>query len=414
MKFDYVSGDEREALYNEVWAEPMIIVAKRYGMSDNGLRKHCKKLGIPLPTSGYWAKLKAGKNVAKTPLPGVYGILKRHVHNYVIKFKMDLKNLNDDELVSDKELNLLSQDTIKYIQEKCSKIQVKSQLRNPHQLILDHKEEIIYRKKRDKQLKQASFNSNYYATVKSKYRENEPILPIYVSDSNINRAYRIMDALINTLDNMEGRIQVTREADKDIGGFIILHTIFYFELRDEIKKGNAKRGADEAVRKLICTIKAQGWFNQSLIHNFRYKDTDDEPLELQLGKMIYQMFAVANRFRAIDEMDDRKQEREWEEQKRKRHLEQMRQGELEEVRLLEQVISDWDKAQKIKLFADSMEKALEEVEDEDKKEKIVKWIKWIRNKADWLDPLVAKHDDLLGKNKHIFDRIIEDDIEQSK
>jgi hypothetical protein len=217
---------------------------------------------------------------------------------------------------------------------------VKNQLRNPHQLILDHKEEIIYRKKRDKELKQASFNSNYYTTVKSKYRENEPILPIYVSDSNINRAYRIMDALINILGDMEGRIRVTREGDRDIGGFILLHTIFYFELRDEIKKGNAKGGTDEPARKLICIIKAQGWFNQSLIHNFQYKDTDDEALELQLGKMIYQVFAIANRFRAIDVMDHRKQEREWEEQKRKRHLEQMRRGELEKVRILEQVISD--------------------------------------------------------------------------
>lgn len=410
MKFDYVSGDEREALYNEVWGEPMVTVAQRYGMSDNGLRKHCKKLGIPLPTSGYWAKLKAGKNVAKTPLPEVHGILKRHVHSYVIKLKTDLKNLNDDELVNDKELNLLSEDTIKYIQDKCSKIKVKNQLRNPNQLIVDHREEIIYRKKRDKELKQASFNSNYYATVKSKYRDNEPILPIYVSDSNINRAYRIIDSLISTLDDMEGRIQVAKEADKDIGGFIILHTIFYFEIRDEIKKGKAKGGATEPVENLLITVRAQGWFNNSLINNFQYKDTNDEPLEMQLGKMVYQMFVIANRFRAIDELEDRKQEREWEEEKRKRRLEQMRKGELEEVKLLEQVILDWDKAQKIKLFADSMERELEQVNDKEKKQKIAKWIEWARNKADWLDPLVSNYDDLLGKNKHIFDRIIDEDI----
>jgi hypothetical protein len=410
MNFNYVSGDEREALYNEVWSEPVITVAKRYGMSDNGLRKHCKKLVIPLPTSGYWAKIKAGKNAAKAPLPEVYGILKRYVHSYVIKLKTDLKNLNDDELVIDKDLNLLSEDTVKYIEEKCSKIQVKNQLRNPHQLIVDHKEETIYRKKRDRELNKASFNSNYYATVKSKYRENEPILPIYVSDSNINRAYRIIDALINTLDDMEGRIQVTKEDGKDIGGFIILNTIFYFEIIDEIKKGKIKGEGNEPVRNLFITVKAQSWFDKSLNQNIQYKDTVDEPLELQLGKMVYQMFVIANRFRAIDEVEDRKQEREWEEQKRKQRLEQMRKGELEEVRSLEQVISDWDKAQKIKLFADSMEKALGRVNDEEKKQKIVKWIEWVRNKADWLDPLEAKYDDLLGKNKHIFDRIIDGDI----
>ncbi|AJA48477.1 hypothetical protein CPAST_c24070 [Clostridium pasteurianum DSM 525 = ATCC 6013] len=39
MDFKYVSGDEREALYNEVWAEPMTIVAKRYNMSHKSITK---------------------------------------------------------------------------------------------------------------------------------------------------------------------------------------------------------------------------------------------------------------------------------------------------------------------------------------------------------------------------------------
>ena len=42
-------------------------------------------------------------------------------------------------------------------------------------------------------------------------------------------------------------------------------------------------------------------------------------------------------------------------------------------------------------------------------EKILKWIEWSRNKADWLDPLIAKEDKLLGENKHIFDIIAEDE-----
>ncbi len=29
MDFKYVSGDERETLYNEVWTEPVTTVAKR-------------------------------------------------------------------------------------------------------------------------------------------------------------------------------------------------------------------------------------------------------------------------------------------------------------------------------------------------------------------------------------------------
>jgi hypothetical protein len=48
---------ERHALYAEIWAEPMTSVAKRYGLSDVGLRKICLKLDVPLPPRGYWARL---------------------------------------------------------------------------------------------------------------------------------------------------------------------------------------------------------------------------------------------------------------------------------------------------------------------------------------------------------------------
>jgi hypothetical protein len=60
---------EREALYAEVWTDPVSTVSKRYRLSDNGLRKICKKLGVPLPPIGYWAKLRSGQKVRKLTLP---------------------------------------------------------------------------------------------------------------------------------------------------------------------------------------------------------------------------------------------------------------------------------------------------------------------------------------------------------
>ncbi|MBU3198768.1 hypothetical protein LL037_16550 [Clostridium estertheticum] len=83
---------------------------------------------------------------------------------------------------------------------------------------------------------------------------------------------------------------------------------------------------------------------------------------------------------------------------------------MEEVKFLEQAVSDWNKAQMIRMFAEDMEKELSKVVDNAKKEKILRWLEWSRNKADWLDPLTAKEDELLGKSKHIFDIINEDNI----
>ena len=44
---------------------------QRYGLSDVGLVKICKKLCIPVPGRGYWAKLKAGRPMQKAPLPAL-------------------------------------------------------------------------------------------------------------------------------------------------------------------------------------------------------------------------------------------------------------------------------------------------------------------------------------------------------
>jgi hypothetical protein len=59
----------RDVLYEEVWEEPMQRLAAKYGISDVGLAKACRKLRVPLPGLGYWAKKAAGKKVPKRPAP---------------------------------------------------------------------------------------------------------------------------------------------------------------------------------------------------------------------------------------------------------------------------------------------------------------------------------------------------------
>jgi hypothetical protein len=60
---------KRETLYNEVWAEPMIVVAARYEVSGNFLARVCQAMNVPHPPRGYWAKLKVGKAPKKPALP---------------------------------------------------------------------------------------------------------------------------------------------------------------------------------------------------------------------------------------------------------------------------------------------------------------------------------------------------------
>ena len=60
---------ERETLYRELWSYPAVKVAKTYGVSDVMIHKVCKKLNVPTPPPGYWAKKKAGQNPPVIPLP---------------------------------------------------------------------------------------------------------------------------------------------------------------------------------------------------------------------------------------------------------------------------------------------------------------------------------------------------------
>jgi hypothetical protein len=72
-----VSRYDRVHLFEEVWTSPVRTVAKRYKVSDVALLKTCKKLAIPVPPMGYWAKAAANKPVEPRPdLPPVQVVQK--------------------------------------------------------------------------------------------------------------------------------------------------------------------------------------------------------------------------------------------------------------------------------------------------------------------------------------------------
>ena len=59
----------RGQLYERIWTTPMRRLAEEFGLSDVGLAKVCKRLTIPRPPVGYWAKKETGKAPPRPPLP---------------------------------------------------------------------------------------------------------------------------------------------------------------------------------------------------------------------------------------------------------------------------------------------------------------------------------------------------------
>lgn len=58
-----------EELYEQVWAEPMIRLAERYGITGMGLAKICRKMVVPVPPPGYWQRKRVGRPDPQPPLP---------------------------------------------------------------------------------------------------------------------------------------------------------------------------------------------------------------------------------------------------------------------------------------------------------------------------------------------------------
>jgi len=59
----------REELYEMVWSEPITRIAKRLGASDVAISKICRKMNVPRPPRGHWARAQHGYPTIQPPLP---------------------------------------------------------------------------------------------------------------------------------------------------------------------------------------------------------------------------------------------------------------------------------------------------------------------------------------------------------
>lgn len=60
---------DRAKLYEQVWSQPALELAKSFGISGVRLGKICRSLNIPVPPLGYWARVRGGQTVRRPPLP---------------------------------------------------------------------------------------------------------------------------------------------------------------------------------------------------------------------------------------------------------------------------------------------------------------------------------------------------------
>lgn len=59
----------REELHELVWSAPLRTLARRFGVSDFALSKICRRLAVPRPGPGYWARVQRGQKPPRASLP---------------------------------------------------------------------------------------------------------------------------------------------------------------------------------------------------------------------------------------------------------------------------------------------------------------------------------------------------------
>jgi len=171
---------EREELYCQVWAEPIFRLAPKYGISHVALKKICKKLNVPTPPRGYWAKIQNHIRVERAPLPKIkYD--QRKVHEL---------NMNRSPVAKSKPEKpgpTLLPEALEVIEriESWPTIKVPRNLRNAHPLVKKTLEEL------------SGAEPDKYAMLRPWGKE---ILDVRVSHRLLKRAMRIMQALLTRIE----------------------------------------------------------------------------------------------------------------------------------------------------------------------------------------------------------------------
>ena len=355
----------RKELYDLVWEQPLSRLAKKYKISDNGLRKICKRMNIPIPAMGHWQKIQYGKRVIVTKLPTKYD--------------------GKDEITLD--------------EKKTGDIDVDSPIAQQRRLIqtLESTKDLPLKvpdrmsSRPDKLIRSTI---DYYDAVRRYYKSHHGthpdrinVLNIQVQEESRPRAVRLLDTIIKVL----------RSRKHDI---IADHFTTYAKIGDEQVKFRLRekqRVSDIKTSYGGRQYESTGEFVFVIdIGPYTRKEVKDghEPIETKISTII-----------AMLELEGKRM-------KEKRIAYEIWRKEMDEQQRIERELKDrQDKEvhafkklflQAIRLHqANILRNYIQTVEENTVKngtvsEELKAWIIWAEKKVSWYDPLVNEPDPLLN------------------
>ena len=353
----------RHELYDLVWAEPLSRLAKKYNISDNGLRKICKKMNIPMPANGYWQKIHHQKSVVKENLPTYQGkdlitlCFRDSEGNYVEKTESP-DSILKKEFLGDSKLSF----------------RVSDRLTNPDQLVIQAQQTLT----KDKR------GSQPYNGVVTTFSGE---LNIRVSPSKVSRALRFMDAFIKLVRARKHDITNSRYGKICVVIFGVESEILLKE-KMKIFRPQDKYGLGPQ------EFQPTGIFSFIIDSYPRKEWTDSKQLiEDKLSDILVYLELKSNKILQERIEDERIRQIRAEEERKKMEFLALKHKELNAFEDLFNQALRWQQARFMRDYLSTVienEKCNLTTDTE-----LNDWINWAKQKIDWYDPLIKAKDDLL-------------------
>jgi hypothetical protein len=384
----------REELYEQVWSEPMQKLAKKYGISDVGLAKTCRRMRVPLPGRGYWAKKQFGKSVRRSPLPKLPPSTGSGIQDFIVR-KPDVSADTDEAAIGP------VAEQARFESDDANRIQVAEALADPHPLVA----------RTVAALRRAKPNGQGYLVPTS------TSLDVHVSLDGADRAMCIFDALLKGLDARGHATSLRLASQEDARAATIVRIgeadiaislserVDVVEHRDEppapprenIARSRAswRPFTPPPVRAPRRELVSTGQFSLRIEHAYlgircTWSDGKKQRVDQCLNDFIVGLFVAAERLKALRiEREDR--EREWRAAEERRAQEaRRREEEASRIRALDNVVSAWRDARDIRHYVADARTALSGMNEAPHDERVSTWLAWAEDYAARIDPLLPQ------------------------
>ena len=352
----------REELYQMIWEEPVTKIAKAYGISNNAIRKKCKKMNVPLPPLGYWSKVQHGykPKIIKLPkdkkCPQTTSLKVEEYTNARISNTITTKNKRKKEIIAEIKTPL--------------KVPVKIKCLDP--LISSAKKSL------------SSKNQSSYLHIDF-VATNNGELSIHVGKDNVNRALRIMQTLINLLRARGHDLIVDRYTYAVIKGEKLpIRLRERMRTEDVLAEGRLYSTRYYHPSGVLVFVAEMSGYNRKEWYDRASKKIEEQMLDILA---FLELKAEEEIQYKID--SERRQKLREEQQKIEAEIRKRKEEKLDQFRQLIDHANYWRQSQVIREYLEVFESK------ENLSETETLWLQQVNQLINWFDPMTTETDELL-------------------